>query len=182
MTARVTPRVLAYGGRAFRARRRVRIELDELRRRCDDFIVISGAAGKFERDRVTVKEGADLFAWEWAVDNRMFWILHPADWDWLCKGCDAPFKRCGPALWEQQRKCCPDCSHEPEQASRNSAGPIRNRIMRDRWRPHRGLEFAGGKGTRGMRQLLEEAGIPTGSLCRRCWRIQSTEHTCEEAT
>lgn len=28
-----------------------------------------------------------------------------------CTGCGAPMTRCGPRLWAQQMKCCPDCSH-----------------------------------------------------------------------
>ena len=28
-----------------------------------------------------------------------------------CNGCDCPLERCGPKLWVQQKKCCPDCSH-----------------------------------------------------------------------
>jgi len=43
-----------------------------------------------------------------------------------CQGCGAPIERCGPALWLQGRKCCPDCTHgqdapgveyEPERGS-----------------------------------------------------------------
>jgi hypothetical protein len=29
----------------------------------------------------------------------------------FCEGCDCPSTRCGPELWRQQRKCCPDCIH-----------------------------------------------------------------------
>lgn len=28
-----------------------------------------------------------------------------------CSGCGTDRDRCGPLLWAQQRKCCPDCSH-----------------------------------------------------------------------
>jgi hypothetical protein len=31
-----------------------------------------------------------------------------------CRGCNSAYERCGPALWAQQRKCCPDCSHVAE--------------------------------------------------------------------
>jgi hypothetical protein len=30
----------------------------------------------------------------------------------FCEGCDCPASRCGPVLWKEQRKCCPDCTHE----------------------------------------------------------------------
>lgn len=30
----------------------------------------------------------------------------------FCDGCDCPASRCGPVLWKEQRKCCPDCGHE----------------------------------------------------------------------
>lgn len=29
----------------------------------------------------------------------------------ICTGCRGHVRNCGPALWRQQRKCCPDCSH-----------------------------------------------------------------------
>jgi hypothetical protein len=29
----------------------------------------------------------------------------------ICIGCNSPASRCGPELWKQSRKCCPDCSH-----------------------------------------------------------------------
>lgn len=29
----------------------------------------------------------------------------------ICTGCDSPSSKCGPQLWRQQKKCCPDCSH-----------------------------------------------------------------------
>jgi len=32
----------------------------------------------------------------------------------ICDGCDTPYSQCGPKLWAQQKKCCPDCSHVPE--------------------------------------------------------------------
>lgn len=48
------------------------------------------------------------------------WVDDPAARAWLalaeqetCEGCGSPYERCGPALWAQQKKCCPDCSHEP---------------------------------------------------------------------
>ncbi len=30
----------------------------------------------------------------------------------ICEGCDSHYDKCGPALWVQQKKCCPDCTHE----------------------------------------------------------------------
>lgn len=29
----------------------------------------------------------------------------------VCSGCQCPVDRCGPKLWIQGRKCCPDCEH-----------------------------------------------------------------------
>jgi hypothetical protein len=29
----------------------------------------------------------------------------------VCDGCECLLDRCGPALWDQQKKCCPDCTH-----------------------------------------------------------------------
>lgn len=31
-----------------------------------------------------------------------------------CTGCLSHVSECGPELWAQQKKCCPDCSHEPQ--------------------------------------------------------------------
>ena len=28
-----------------------------------------------------------------------------------CGGCGCPLERCGPKLWVQGRKCCPECEH-----------------------------------------------------------------------
>lgn len=51
-----------------------------------------------------------------------------------CQGCDAPIERCGPALWVQGRKCCPDCTHgvgapgpeyEPSQADIDRINAVR---------------------------------------------------------
>jgi hypothetical protein len=174
----VIVRLLVYGGRAFgrafEEAEYLREQLSLLLARTRNLAIITGAAGKFERDGITVREGADLFAWEWAVDNDVFWVLHPADWDQLCRGCDVPFKRCGPALWKQQRKCCPDCSHD----DRFNAGPVRNLAMGRQWQPHRGVEFPGGSGTWNMRKVLIEAGIPTGGFCLGCGRIQPPIHVC----
>ena len=36
----------------------------------------------------------------------------------LCSGCGAPYARCGPELWTQQRKCCPDCTHALDDSGR----------------------------------------------------------------
>jgi len=41
-----------------------------------------------------------------------------------------------------------------------AAGPIRNKRMLIEGRPDIGVEFPGGKGTRGMRRQLQDAGIP----------------------
>jgi len=30
----------------------------------------------------------------------------------ICEGCDTHISKCGPHLWAQQKKCCPDCSHQ----------------------------------------------------------------------
>jgi hypothetical protein len=39
-----------------------------------------------------------------------------------CMGCESPIERCGPALWAQQRKCCPDCTHvAPPMAAEHGA-------------------------------------------------------------
>lgn len=40
-----------------------------------------------------------------------------------------------------------------------SAGPKRNRIMRDVWEPKACIAFKGGDGTRGMIGLMEEVGV-----------------------
>ncbi len=32
----------------------------------------------------------------------------------VCLGCDGEWRRCGPTLWDQGCKCCPDCSHVAE--------------------------------------------------------------------
>lgn len=29
----------------------------------------------------------------------------------ICTGCGHPIEDCGPKIWKQQKKCCPDCSH-----------------------------------------------------------------------
>ena len=41
-----------------------------------------------------------------------------------------------------------------------SAGPIRNRLMRDEGKPTHGLAMPGGTGTSGMVALLKEIGVP----------------------
>lgn len=39
------------------------------------------------------------------------------------------------------------------------AGPIRNRIMRDVWKPYACVAFPGAVGTRGMIDLMKEVGV-----------------------
>jgi hypothetical protein len=34
-----------------------------------------------------------------------------SDWRYACTGCSCPVSRCGPPLWDNHKKCCPECSH-----------------------------------------------------------------------
>lgn len=34
-----------------------------------------------------------------------------------CLGCNSPLTKCGPELWKQQKKCCPDCSHTEDETN-----------------------------------------------------------------
>ncbi len=29
-----------------------------------------------------------------------------------CRNCGTPLEKCGPNLWKEGKKCCPDCTHE----------------------------------------------------------------------
>lgn len=41
----------------------------------------------------------------------------------------------------------------------NTAGPIRNKLMRDKWKPNACIAFSGGSGTKGMVDLMREIDI-----------------------
>jgi hypothetical protein len=55
--------------------------------------------------------GAHLYCANFNPDPEVRRLDEP----YACTGCGYEVDRCGPPLWDTQRKCCPDCSHTREQ-------------------------------------------------------------------
>jgi hypothetical protein len=47
--------------------------------------------------------------WEWRARLLTDGRKQPKPSD--CSGCGCPLEKCGPQLWMQEKKCCPECAH-----------------------------------------------------------------------
>lgn len=78
------------------------------------------AQSKLSRARLTLAgllemmEGAHVHCASFNPDPEPQRIDEP----YACTGCACEVGRCGPPLWETERKCCPECSHTREQFER----------------------------------------------------------------
>jgi len=117
--------VVVYGGRDFNNERVVFKFLDKLHAKYEfDFVIAGGA------------DGADKLAIAWAKSRKIRFKEEPADWTNLeAKPCVVKYRRDG-------------------QAYNALAGPARNQLMLDKYKPMYAVEFPGGTGTKDMHQRV----------------------------
>lgn len=127
--------VLVCGGTRFTEKSWLYDELDELHRQRKITKIVHGAA-----------RGADTFAANWAYDRHVFVQSYPAKWNDI----DAPgavirFRTDG-------------------ELYNAAAGPIRNRFMLDKEKPHLVVAFPGGEGTEDMVAYARKKGVEVKEL------------------
>ncbi|MEH2517535.1 hypothetical protein V1279_003108 [Bradyrhizobium sp. AZCC 1610] len=123
-------RVLVFGGRNYRDRRRLYAVLDAEHAASPITVIIEGEAS-----------GADRMAREWAENRGVAVDPYPADWDNI--------ERVGAAVKRNSRGKLYDAA----------AGHIRNERMLREGRPDRAIGFPGGKGTKDMASRCLDYGI-----------------------
>lgn len=123
-------RVLVFGGRNYRDRRRLYDVLDDAYERKPITAIIEGEAS-----------GADRLARQWAENRGILFDPYPADWDDI----DRP----GAVVKKNSRGKLYDAA----------AGGIRNERMLREGRPNGAIGFPGGSGTRDMHTRCLEYGI-----------------------